>query len=344
MGESYAEQNFGKPLTKITLKDLNDFFAIEHEESDTLEFKSYYEHGQNNHTHKENGVLKTICAYLNSSGGLLIWGAPVGHTPPGRQHKIFTGALSPVSKLIEKDTFISKVANSIYPLSNLVKMHRVKVEAGMYVYIFDVFQSTYKPHQFDNRYWVRSDGQSNVAPHYLIDALFKQVRYPNLGGYIKFGECKYVRHNIMNMEVKVFVLNHSKDLNEHNVHFSLLTTLGQFTNNPDGCTYSMEDKQAKREDFVKILSYSDTPSHRFLLQIDYALFKDSVIKLMLLFGGQQCPNRRSEYTLSFQGLANYGPTKPEKVANMFKIDRLLNQTMHNYELSEEERVRQILGE
>lgn len=184
----YAEQHFGKPLTDITPTDLTHFFATEHEESDTVEFKSYYEKGQNNHKHKEDAVLKTICGFLNSSGGLLVWGAPEGHTPTGRQTKVFTGALSPVAKLIEKDTFISRVANAIVPLSNLVKMQRVEINTGEYVYVFDVEQSVHKPHQFDNRYWVRLDGQTNVAPHYLIDALFKQIRYANLGGYVRLGD------------------------------------------------------------------------------------------------------------------------------------------------------------
>jgi hypothetical protein len=124
MEESYAELHFGKLLVDITLDDLKHFFSTEREESNTLEYKSYFEKGQNNHNLKEAGVLKSICAFLNSSGGLFIWGAPIGRTPEGRQSKVFTGPLYPVPKLIEKDTFISRVASTIIPLSNLIKMCR----------------------------------------------------------------------------------------------------------------------------------------------------------------------------------------------------------------------------
>jgi hypothetical protein len=215
--ESYTSLNFGKPLTNITSVDLIHYFSNEREESDTIEFKSYVERNQNNHANKEAAVLKTVCAFLNSSGGMLIWGAPMGHTPDGRQTKVFTGTLSPVTRLIEKDTFISRIANSIIPLSNLVKMHRVEVEAGSYVYVIDVEQSIHKPHQFDNRYWVRLDGQTGTAPHYLIDALFKQIRYPNLGGYIKFNKCSLAAYNILDLDLTIVVVNHSRDQNEYDI-------------------------------------------------------------------------------------------------------------------------------
>ena len=35
---------------------------------------------------------------------------------------------------------------------------------------------------------MRMDGQSRPAPHHYVEALFKQIKYPNLEGYIKFDE------------------------------------------------------------------------------------------------------------------------------------------------------------
>ncbi|GAB2547326.1 AlbA family DNA-binding domain-containing protein [Spirosoma aerophilum] len=351
MEVSYAYSNFGKPLAEITLNDLNHFFATEQEESDTLEFKSYAERGQNNHTHKEAGVLKTICAFLNSSGGLVIWGAPEGHTPQGRQTKVFTGDLSPVTKLIEKDTFIAKVANAIVPLSNLVKMHRVEVVPNEYVYLFDVSQSISKPHQFDNRYWVRSDGQSNVAPHYLIDALFKQIRYPNLGGYIKFGSCFLAYTNVLDLHLRIILFNHSKEQNEYDLYFSIAADKGKFVGNRgEGLgIFELDDTRFRKDEVAKIVSYSHSPFHDIILRINY----DEIVnereegisfEVMLTFGGRLSPMKRSNYKLTFRRFGGFSRGQEEEIENMFQINKEVNTMMNELGMSEEERVRLFLNQ
>lgn len=343
METNYAEQNFGKSLTAITSADLNRFFAVERDESDTLEFKSYFEQGQNHHTHKQNAVLKTICAFLNSSGGLLVWGAPVGQTVTGRQNKIFVGDLSPVPTLIEKDTFISRVANSIYPLSNLVRMHRVEIAPDKYVYIFDVSQSLHKPHQFDNRYWVRSDGQSNAAPHYLIDALFKQIRYPNLGGYIKFYKATLVTRNVIDLQLQIYVLNHSKDQNEYDTYFSITSSQGIFIDNSRLGLLDLDGHQYRRDDVSKILSYSHGPFHNTTLRINHPSFTEKPIELVLLFGGRLSPMKQSGYVLTFKNFNGFGPSRPQNVELMFEISKEVNIPMVDTGLSEEERIKLFLG-
>lgn len=341
---TYASSNFGKPLVEITLDDLNHFFATEQEESDTLEFKSYAERGQNNHNHKEAGVLKTICAFLNSSGGLVIWGAPEGHTPQGRQTKVFTGALSPVSRLIEKDTFIAKVANAIVPLSNLIKMHRVEVAPNEYVYLFEVSQSISKPHQFDNRYWVRSDGQTNVAPHYLIDALFKQIRYPILGGYIKFHNVTLMQRNMINLHFEIYIVNHSKEQNEYDMYFSIMTNQGTFLGAPRDGYYGYGGKQYSRDSVAKILSYSHGPFQSMNLQLEYPEFEETRVELMLTFGGRLSPMKRSEYVLSFKGFNGFGPSQSKDTKVLFEITKEVNTSMNEIGLTEEERIQLFLDQ
>jgi hypothetical protein len=345
MKESYAVAHFGKPLADITLADLTHYFAAEHEETDTIEFKSYYERNLALHNHKESGVLKTICAFLNSSGGLLIWGAPVGQTPAGRQVKVFTGALSPVEVLIEKDTFISRIASRIIPLSNLIQMHRIEVVADSYVYLFDVRQSIYKPHQFDNRYWIRLDGQSGVAPHYLIDALFKQVSYPNLGGYIKFGDCSARQGNLF-LNFKVIIMNHSKSQNEHDVYFTLTATKGQFIRQSNSDVIMLDGHQFYRENFASILTYSHGPFQDLILQIPVRETTGTPdareIRLMLTFGGKSSPMKRSDYTLLIQRYGNNEHGSPERIKSIFDISSKVNLPMNEFDMSEEERVRQIL--
>src|SRR5690349_16525837 len=108
----FCTPHFGKPLNDLTIDDVNAFFATEKIETDQLEFKSFG--GLTNDNYK--GITRTISAFLNSKGGLLIWGAPVGTVVTGRAEKVFQGALTPINEILAKDPLISKVSDSITPL------------------------------------------------------------------------------------------------------------------------------------------------------------------------------------------------------------------------------------
>ena len=72
-----STQIFGvESIDQITEEMLIDYFKEEHEETDLLEFKSFYDKKQGNYKEKESTVLKNICAFLNSSGGIIVWGDP----------------------------------------------------------------------------------------------------------------------------------------------------------------------------------------------------------------------------------------------------------------------------
>ena len=103
---NYSEQYFGKDLNDLSYEDIVDFFAVEKEESDKIEFKAFHPDFGNFNKNLE-GVIRGICAFLNSNGGILIWGAPLGQKVDERV--IFQGALSPVTELKEKDSLISKI-------------------------------------------------------------------------------------------------------------------------------------------------------------------------------------------------------------------------------------------
>jgi predicted HTH transcriptional regulator len=162
---SYVELYFGKSPADLSYQDVVDFFATPQEESDKIEFKSYHSPGNENDKEKENGVIRSACGFLNSSGGLVIWGAPVGQSVAGRTEKVFTGALSPVTKLIEKDAFINRITDSIAPAPSGVNFYTL-LDNGNYVYIVEVPQSEYSPHQFKNIYYMRIDVKQ--GPHHTI--------------------------------------------------------------------------------------------------------------------------------------------------------------------------------
>lgn len=102
---SYSTSHFGKALNDLTLDDIAHFFSTERIETDQLEFKSF----RGDIVNSYRGIIRTICAFLNSKGGLLIWGSPSGVTVEGRREKIFTGEIKPLNAVLEKDAVISKM-------------------------------------------------------------------------------------------------------------------------------------------------------------------------------------------------------------------------------------------
>src|ERR1035437_10646203 len=96
---TYSKLYFGKELIDLTYDDIEDFFVEEKDETNKIEYKSYHNPDERNHTEKENGVIRAICGLINSEGGLVIWGAPIGQNVADKKEKIFQGQLSPVDKL-----------------------------------------------------------------------------------------------------------------------------------------------------------------------------------------------------------------------------------------------------
>lgn len=88
----YTENYFDKKrIEDIAYDDLVSYFAIEREESDKIEYKSFVIDDGESLKQKEKGIIKSITGFLNSDGGLLIWGAPVGQKVEGKKEKVFTG-------------------------------------------------------------------------------------------------------------------------------------------------------------------------------------------------------------------------------------------------------------
>jgi predicted HTH transcriptional regulator len=181
-----------KELDNLVYQDIIDFFINEQEESDIIEFKSYSVQYGNFNKNLE-GIIRAVCAFLNSAGGIIIWGAPNGETFGNTSKLVFKGELSPVQELKDKDWIINKISDSIIPLPIGINT-KILQDGSNYLYIFEIQPSNYKPHQYKNTYFARLDGQTKPAPHYLIEALFKQIKFPNIEGYLKF-EKIYVYDN-----------------------------------------------------------------------------------------------------------------------------------------------------
>lgn len=305
---NYIKTIFNKNIDQLKFKDIEDFFVDEKIESTTLEFKSFSKTHSNFEKDLE-AVIRGICALLNTEGGILIWGAPNGIKSTARKEIIFKGSLSPVNTYKEKDWIINKVCDSISPLPIGIKVRNLKQDSDN-LYLFEVQKSNYRPHQYKHIYWVRLDGQTKPAPHFLVEALFKQIKFPNIEGYLKPLKIYQNVNNII-LDLQVIIFNWSELQNEEKVFFRLLCPQGIILNRYEGAkNVSIQDNHyLSFDDFAELLHFG-APQYQDVTII----FTPStrIVDILLTFGGRYSPFKVSDYTLdlskmdlSNQDLPNY---------------------------------------
>jgi hypothetical protein len=133
------------------------------------------------------------------------------------------------------------------------------------------------------------------------------------------------------------------------MYFTINTSEGTFLRNGEVGIYDFNDHQYRRDDVAKILSYSHGPLHNITLRVNYLNLVDHTsgqannnIEIMLTFGGRLSPMKRSDYTLTFQDLADFSRINPKPIETMFTIGRQVNQAMVTG-LSEDERINLFLN-
>ncbi|MEZ0538935.1 AlbA family DNA-binding domain-containing protein [Fibrella arboris] len=321
MASNYCETHLGKSIYKISNQEITDFFlAEERNEMLTLEFKSYVQHDNNHNIRsKEQAILKTICAFLNSNGGLLIWGAPAEKTNASGQ-KVCIGPLSLVEKRYSRDEFVNKISTRIDPLAVGVLFESFEIEPGKFVYIFDVPESPGKPHQVEGCYYVRLDGQTRTAPNYFVEALFKQIKRPALDCELicdkSFPSTKapagdaYRHQDTLRIDFLGTVKNLSDGTAEQQLYCLLETDCGELIGRDGiivGSTYFAEDVRGilpMKLDFTFVQQLI-VPAHRIQAQ--------PVITLTLTVGGLLSKPVRKKFTFSIHVTELDKYERPDKI-------------------------------
>lgn len=342
---SYILQYLVKQPSDLTYDEIEHFFSVDREESDKIEFKSYHSPAENE-KEKENGILRSACAFLNSSGGLIIWGAPVGQAVEGKKEKIFKGALSPVTKLIEKDYIINRLTDSITPSPNSINFYSFE-KNGSYVNLIEIGQSEYRPHQYKNTYYMRIDGQTKPAPHHYIEALFKRISYPKLKGYITFNNLTTDR-TYFYLEISAIIFNLSKLQIEHRPYFRIVVTKGatfQESHNPRlAHLYSMSGHELRKANATETIYYNQPYRFTETLRLNPTeLIKhNSEFSIWFYFGGENSPLLLSKYTLKIDfthpNVQDLNTLISHKDENRYFFE-------HSDDLgkTEEERIKAIIG-
>lgn len=312
---NYSEIILGKKINDLTLQNIEDFFEEGKDESNTIEFKSFVD----NFGRSLEGVIRAICAFLNSDGGIIIWGAPNGQKVEGRLEEVFKWDLTPVSELKEKDQLISKISDSIIPLPVGIKVQIVEKDEG-YIYIFEIEKSLYSPHQFKNTYLARLDGQTKPAPHYLVEALFKKISYPNLEGYIKLENISHDGSRYY-LDIAIFIFNFSELQNEENVSYSLTCSNGIFAGSQNPRyqhMYTLGGHQLIHSGLINTLHFGspDRNTEKIIINpADIRANSENKIILLLTFGGKKSPLKASNYKLD---LTNINWAEPTKLNYLFE--------------------------
>ena len=199
MSDSIASRVFGKGIYDLQEGDLSLFFKTEQFESIILKFKSYKVHSNANANVDRTlfQIAESLCAFLNSDGGLVVWGAPEGQRIDGRKEKLFKGNLTRIDIILEKDTLIRKLSSIISPLPPEIKIKHIPISSEGVCIIFESPRSAFAPHQIGGKYFIRLDGSNIPAPQYYIEALFKRIAIPKLVGYISFGALIKAKSSIL---------------------------------------------------------------------------------------------------------------------------------------------------
>jgi hypothetical protein len=318
---------FGSDLYDLQFQDVEAFFSSQRDETLNLEFKSFTAHGD--YAQKENAIKKGVCALLNSEGGIIIWGAPV-ETRDQNGNTSAIGGLTPFPSLLDRDRLINILSSSITPLPIGIRVQRLNDGNNNFIFVIEVEKSVERPHQFDNRYYIRLDGQTRVAPHYLISALMKSTNFPVVRGHLRL---KHIRSNgnSIILRFRKLIYNTSDFINDKNVYFKIITTNGHiYVNNLlQGGTY---------ENRHPLLSKGAPLMGDFDLVIPAASAHED-IRIALNFGGEKAPSRTSIYnyrlnmgSLVLGDIADETPYLISKDENKLPSDITNNSTEQNIEL------------
>lgn len=330
----FSNQFFGETLDTLSIQNVIDYFTEERPESDIIEYKAFSrEYGNFNNSIK--GVIRAICGLLNSNGGIVLWGAPLGAVNNNGE-KIFIGSLAPINDHKEKDWLINKISDSITPLPVGIKVKILEHDGG-YVYIFQIQPSPYKPHQFENTYYSRLDGQTKPAPHYFVEALFRKISFPNIEGYIKFDYAKFLyspQGGLIRFTIVLF--NFSKFQNEENLSYNLTVFPGTITSTNSGFFYGKEE--------LLLYGVPMVNSQELYVSIDDLKNNNSKVNFALQIGGKRSPGKISTYTLDLERISETNPNLTSQLITEKKENELFIDLQEKKGSSRESVLKSFLGD
>ena len=167
-----------------------------------------------------------------------------------------------------------------------IRVQVLKDTANNSLFVIEVEKSIERPHQFDNLYYVRLDGQTRVAPHYLISALMKSTDFPVLRGHIRLKKIRY-QDDYFFLTFKKLLYNTSFYNNDLHIRMRIIAIPGDIlVNNVNHTSDFIQD--------FPIVSNGAPLMSNFVLRIP----SDQIgkrIDILFQFGGEKSPSKVSSY-------------------------------------------------
>lgn len=208
----------------MTYEKIHTFFQHPQYENDRLEFKSFNQNKKLSNWYSDLAI--EICAFLNSDGGILIWGAPQeSKDQSGTRYS--NGNLTPISPL-DPDDLLRRIVGKIRDVPQRIQIRRLNNsnDTGS-IYVFQIHTSEHRPHQAEDKYYMRIGGEKRAAPHHYIEAMMKQIKYPRIAGQLNFLSLRFIKkgHNSSKWWLRVYldviIENKSPFQNEESPRFIL---------------------------------------------------------------------------------------------------------------------------
>jgi hypothetical protein len=322
----YSVAIFNKDLYDLVYNDLIVFFETSKDENLNLEFKSYVPQGA--YADKEASIKKATCGLLNSEGGIIIWGAPI-EVKDANGNTSAVGNLTPFTSQLDRDRLMNILSSSITPMPVGIRVQILKNPANESIFVIEVEKSIERPHQYDNKYFIRLDGQTRVAPHYLIKALMTSVEFPILRGHIRLKHIRVEAGNVL-ITFRKLLFNSSEFINDLNVRMRLVVVPGRIIVNNDN----------KGSSFIQdfpIISNGAPLMSNFILKIPLENVNND-INIMFQFGGEKSPSKISRYKYTIANghvageIENEAPYLIEKIENILPSETSTNSVEENINL------------
>jgi hypothetical protein len=291
----------GKDIDSMTYADVEKYFAMDRSENIRLEFKAYVDAKLKGPASHLAGVYESISGMLNSEGGLIIWGAPEGVPVAGSKEKTFKGSLTLVEHNLDEDQMNNAILDNLSPMPPKVRFRKLTEGKGR-IYLFEVPRSPYAPHQYKGTYYARFNASTRKAPHYLVEALMRRVKFPNIGVTLELQRINTDKKNYVALELMATCRNYSRLQNERDLVLTAHTSKGSF--DPNQFHFALEAEPNHDRSLVIIhkagaqLHYGVTRSHRFHLKIPMAQYiKDEIIYMQVAVAGRNSPMKYSIYAI-----------------------------------------------
>lgn len=160
-----SELRFGKRLSELQISDIEFLVQNKIEESHNLEYKGPSENLQE----ECNYLAKAISGFLNTDGGILLYGVSEKKVGKHRYPDVIEGCNSP------KETLENLLKSRVQPWKENIKIMRIDMEKEeeKWIFVIEVPKSDNPPHMHNFIYYQRLNFQTEPMSHQNVFRAFQ---------------------------------------------------------------------------------------------------------------------------------------------------------------------------